>query len=143
MLTSLLLGCALGLCLGSVSGLVPGIHSNTMASILLSVQGLLLSVLGPEGLASTLFAALVTHTFLDSIPSTYLGIPDPDTALSVLPAHALCLEGLGEEAVRIAALGSALAVVAGVPLCLLCMALLPPIQPWLDWGMGVVLVGIA
>ena len=143
MLASLLLGCALGLGLGSVSGLVPGIHSNTMASVLLSLQGLLLAVLGPEGLASALFAALVTHTFLDSIPSTYLGIPDPDTALSVLPAHALCLEGLGEEAVRIAALGSALAVVAGVPLCLLCMALLPPIQPWLDWGMGIVLVGIA
>jgi len=138
-----LLGCGLGICLGTVSGLVPGFHSNTLASVLLSLQGLLLAALGPEGLASALFSALVTHTFIDSIPSTYLGIPDPDNALSVLPAHALCLEGLGEEAVRLAALGSALAVVAGIPLSLLCFLLIPPLQPYLDWGIGIILLGIA
>ena len=139
----ILIGCVIGFSMGTVSGLVPGVHSNTMASILLSIQGLLVSAIGPEGLASALFAALITHTFLDSIPSTYLGIPDPDTALSVLPAHALCLEGLGEEAVRIAALGSALAVVVGIPLSILCFLLLPPLQPYLDWGMGIILTGIA
>ncbi len=143
MIAGILLGCAIGLSAGTVSGLLPGIHSNTMASVLLSLQGLLAGIAGPEGLASALFSALVTHTFLDSIPSTYLGIPDPDTALSVLPAHALCLEGLGEEAVRIAALGSALAVVVGIPLSLLCFLLLPPLQPYLDWGMGIILTGIA
>jgi putative membrane protein len=142
-IAGLLLGCGMGFCLGTVSGLVPGVHSNTLASILLSLQGLLISVIGPEGLASALFSALIAHTFLDSIPSTYLGIPDPDTALSVLPAHALCLEGLGEEAVRIAALGSALAVVVGIPLCILCFLLLPPLQPFLDWGIGIILTGIA
>ncbi|HVP24825.1 MAG TPA: tripartite tricarboxylate transporter permease [Methanomicrobiales archaeon] len=139
----LLLGCGIGICLGTVSGLVPGIHSNTLASVLLSIQGLLVGFFGAEGLAAALFSALITHTFLDSIPSTYLGIPDPDNALSVLPAHALCLEGLGEEAVRIAALGSALAVVVGIPLCILCFLLIPPFQPWLDWGMGIILTGIA
>ena len=143
MVAGILVGCVIGFSLGIVSGLVPGIHSNTMASVLLSLQGLLLAVIGPEGLASALFSALITHTFLDNIPSTYLGIPDPDTALSVLPAHALCLEGLGEEAVRIAALGSALAVVVGIPLSLLCFLLLPPLQPYLDWGMGIILTGIA
>ncbi|HVN66075.1 MAG TPA: tripartite tricarboxylate transporter permease [Methanomicrobiales archaeon] len=143
MVVGFLAGCLAGICLGTVSGLVPGIHSNTMASVLLSLQGLCIALLGPEGLAAALVSALVTHTFLDSIPSTYLGIPDPDNALSVLPAHALCLEGLGEEAVRVAALGSALAVVAGIPLCLLCLVLLPPLQPYLDWGMGIILLGIA
>jgi putative membrane protein len=138
-----LIGCGLGICLGTLSGLVPGFHSNTLASVLLSLQGVLLAALGPEGLASALFSALITHTFIDSIPSTYLGIPDPDNALSVLPAHALCLEGLGEEAVRLAALGSALAVVAGIPLSLLCFLLLPPLQPYLDWGIGLILLGIA
>ena len=143
MVAGILIGCVIGFCMGTVSGLVPGVHSNTMASVLLSIQGLFISVIGPEGLASALFAALITHTFLDSIPSTYLGIPDPGTALSVLPAHALCLEGLGEEAVRIAALGSALAMVVGVPLTILCILLLPSIQPYLDWGIGIILIGIA
>ena len=139
----ILLGCLAGICLGTVSGLVPGFHSNTLASVLLSVQAILVAALGPDGLASALFAALITHSFIDSIPSTYLGIPDPDNAFSVLPAHALCLEGLGEEAVRVAALGSALAVVAGIPLCLLCFALIPYLQPYLDWAIGILLVGIA
>jgi putative membrane protein len=139
----ILIGCGMGVCLGTVSGLIPGFHSNTLASLLLSLQGVLLALLGPEVLASALFSALVTHTFIDSIPSTYLGIPDPDNALSVLPAHALCLQGQGEEAVRVAALGSALAVVVGIPLCLLCFLLLPPLQPYLDWGIGILLLGIA
>ncbi|HMA04382.1 MAG TPA: tripartite tricarboxylate transporter permease [Methanomicrobiales archaeon] len=143
MVAGILAGCIVGLSLGTVSGLVPGVHSNTVASALLSLQGPLISVLGPEGLAATLFSTLITHTFLSSIPGTFLGIPDPDTALSVLPAHALCLEGLGEEAVRIAALGSALAVVVGIPLSILCLLLLPPLQPYLDWGMGILLTGIA
>ena len=138
-----LLGLGIGFCLGTVSGLIPGIHSNTLASLLISAQGLLLPALGPEGVATALFVSLITYTFLDSIPSTFLGIPDPGTALSVLPAHALCLEGLGEEAVRIAALGSALAVVVGIPLSLLCILLLPPLQPYLDWGIGIILTGIA
>ena len=143
MVVGILLGCLAGICLGTVSGLVPGFHSNTLASVLLSVQAILVAALGPDGLASALFAALITHSFIDSIPSTYLGIPDPDNAFSVLPAHALCLEGLGEEAVRVAALGSALAVVAGIPLCLLCFALIPYLQPYLDWAIGILLVGIA
>jgi putative membrane protein len=34
-------------------------------------------------------------------------------------------------------------VVAGIPLCILCLLLLPPLQPYLDWGMGILLTGIA
>ncbi|MDD1639821.1 MAG: tripartite tricarboxylate transporter permease, partial [Methanomicrobiales archaeon] len=101
MMWSLLAGTVLGVAIGTVSGLVPGVHANTMASVLLGGEAVLASVFGPEALGAALFAALVTHTFLDIIPSTFLGIPDADTALAVLPAHALCLEGKGEEAVRI------------------------------------------
>jgi len=91
-----LAGVAFGIILGMVSGLVPGLHANTMAGILLGMQALLLPYFGPLALAAVMFSALITHTFLDSIPSTFLGIPDADTALSVLPAHALCLDGKGE-----------------------------------------------
>jgi putative membrane protein len=121
----ILVGTLLGVALGTVSGLLPGIHANTLAGILLSLQVILLPVIGPLALAATMFAALITHTFVDSIPSTFLGIPDADTALAVLPAHALCLEGNGEEAVRVAALGSACAMVIAVPLSIICYFLLP------------------
>jgi len=142
-LVGVIIGTGLGLLLGSISGLVPGIHANTMAGLLLSVQPVLLGMIGVDAVASSLFAALVTHTFLDTIPSTFLGVPDPDTALSVLPAHALCLAGKGEEAVRISALGSAGAVVTTVPLFAVCLVVLPIIQPAVDWGIGVLLVGVA
>jgi len=143
MMWSLLAGTVLGVAIGTVSGLVPGVHANTMASVLLGGEAILASVFGPEALGAALFAALVTHTFLDIIPSTFLGIPDADTALAVLPAHALCLEGKGEEAVRIGALGSAMAVILSLPLTLVFLLLLPPLQPFLDIWIGVVILAVS
>ena len=142
LMIEILTGTLLGVVLGTVSGLLPGIHANTLAGVLLSLEVILLPVIGPGALAATMFAALITHTFVDSIPSTFLGIPDADTALAVLPAHALCLEGHGEEAVRIAALGSACAMIFSVPLALACYVLLPALQPVFDWGIGLVLVAV-
>jgi putative membrane protein len=136
----ILLGTFIGVLLGTISGIIPGVHANTLAGVLLSLQALLLSVLGPVALAGTLFAALITHTFVDALPSTFLGIPEADTSLAVLPAHALCLEGNGEEAVRIAALGSACAMVIAVPVSVLCFLLLPALQPFFDWWIGILLV---
>ncbi|WP_321505198.1 tripartite tricarboxylate transporter permease [uncultured Methanoregula sp.] len=136
----ILLGVLVGVALGTVSGIIPGVHANTLAAVLLSFQLALLSLLGPVALAGAMFAALITHTFVDAIPSTFLGIPDTDTSLAVLPAHALCMEGNGEEAVRIAALGSACAMVIAVPLSVLCFFALPALQPYFDWWIGILLV---
>lgn len=133
-------GVIIGVILGTISGIIPGVHANTLAGVLLSFQIALLSLLGPVALAGAMFAALITHTFVDAIPSTFLGIPDADTSLAVLPAHALCLEGNGEEAVRIAALGSACAMVIAVPLSVLCFFALPALQPYFDWWIGILLI---
>ncbi|HON81591.1 MAG TPA: tripartite tricarboxylate transporter permease [Methanoregulaceae archaeon] len=138
-----LAGVAAGIVLGAISGLVPGIHVNTMAGGLLAVQTSLIPVFGPEMVAAAMVAALITHTFLDTIPSTFLGIPDPDTALSVIPSHALCLEGKGEEAVRIAALGSAGGFIAGILVALGLLLVAPYIQSTVDWGAGIVITAVA
>ena len=53
----------------------------------------------------------VTHTFLDAIPSIFLGAPDSGLELSVLPGHKLLLEGRGYEAVVLTAIGSLFAVI--------------------------------
>lgn len=136
----ILLGTLVGIVLGTISGIIPGVHANTLAGVLISLQAGLLAVLGPVALACTLFAALITHTFVDAIPSTFLGVPDADTSLAVLPAHALCLEGNGEEAVRIAALGSACAMIIAVPLSLICFVILPALQSYFDWWIGILLI---
>jgi putative membrane protein len=139
----LLIGIAIGVVLGTVSGLIPGVHANTMAGVLLGLQAGVLSWVGSEVLAAALFAALITHTFLDIIPSTFLGVPSPDTAVSVLPAHALCLEGKGEEAVRIAALGSAAAAVIAIPLSVALFCFIPLLQPFIDWWIGILIIAVA
>ena len=138
----IVIGVLLGVLLGTISGLIPGVHANTLAGILLGAQAVLLAVLGPLALAGAMFAALITHTFVEAIPSTFLGVPDADTSLSVLPAHALCLEGNGEEAVRIAALGSACAIIIAVPLSVLCYIFLPALQPYFDWGIGILIIAV-
>jgi len=139
----LLAGVAAGIVLGTISGLLPGVHVNTMAGGLLAVQAALIPVFGPEMIAAAMIAALITHTFLDTIPSTFLGIPDPDTALSVIPSHALCLEGRGEEAVRISALGSAGGFIAGIPVALALFLVAPYIQGPLDWAVGIIITAVA
>ncbi|MCK8518052.1 tripartite tricarboxylate transporter permease [Methanoculleus sp. 7T] len=143
MLASIMIGAAIGIGCGVISGLVPGIHANTMAGVLLSLQALLLAWFDPVVIASAMFAALVTHTFLDCVPGTFLGIPDADTSLAVLPAHSLCLEGRGEEAVRISALGSAAGVALSLPLALAFVLVLPALQPGIDWGIGLIILAVA
>ncbi|ASJ03417.1 hypothetical protein A3L09_09170 [Thermococcus profundus] len=85
-----------GLLMGTFTGLTPGIHVNTLA--------------GMGGSFCLLFAMGLTHTFLDTFPSTFLGVPDEGTALSILPAHKLVLAGRGKEVIILALWSSFLAV---------------------------------
>ena len=97
----------IGIVGGTISGVLPGIHVNTLSAFL--------SKLG-VGNNLLLFAMGLVHTFLDVIPSAFLGVPDEGTALGVLPAHRLILRGRAMEVVRIALWSSFLAVVLAVPL---------------------------
>ena len=100
----LLAGCLLGV----FTGLTPGVHINLISLLLLSLSPFFLTFLSPLLLAVVIISMSITHTFLDVIPSTYLGAPNEDTALSVLPNHRLLLEGNGYHAVKLATIGSLL-----------------------------------
>lgn len=98
----------LGFVLGILSGLTPGLHLNNFASMLLAISPqLILLGLTPFQMASIILSASISQTFFDAIPAIFLGAPDSETALSVLPGQRLMLEGRGIEAVRLSALGSA------------------------------------
>lgn len=129
-----------GMLCGTVSGLTPGIHANMIAALLLGFSPILLPIMGPEGMAAILIATLVTHSFLEIIPATFLGVPDEGTSLSVLPAHALTLDGRGEEAVRISALGSLWGVIFAVPLALSALWFIPLLQDSVDIVTGSLLI---
>ena len=143
MATEIIAGILIGTILGTISGLIPGIHANTMAGILVAAESGLLAILGAPAVGIALFSALVVHTFTDCVPSTFFGVPDADTAISVLPAHALCMQGHGEEAVRLSAMGSAVSVVMVMPLFAVFMFFLPGLQSYIDWWLGIILILVA
>lgn len=104
-LFSLLAISILGSLIGCMTGLIPGLHVNTIALLLLSAAPIFFgdSFILPSSL---IVAASISHTFLNIIPSTFIGAPEEDTALVLLPAHAMLLEGNGYKAISISATGS-------------------------------------
>ena len=82
------------------------------------------------------------QTFHDIIPSVFLGAPDGDTALAVLPGHRLLLDGAGAEAVRLSALGSAGSVVASLLFVLPFSLFFGTIYPYLEEHMAWILISI-
>lgn len=88
----------LGICLGIVTGLVPGFHVNTLIPVLLSLTFL---TSNPFLLAVLIVSISVSQIFISFIPSIFLGAPEADTSLSVLPGHRILFEGRGYEAIRL------------------------------------------
>src|SRR5262245_38030147 len=122
LLATALAGALAGACLGMLAGLVPGLHVNNVAQGAVAGRGLFMIGMGwVAGTASGdpevaypacafLVGAALGHSFTDEIPAVFLGAPNPETALSVLPGHRLLMAGHGTAAVRAAAKGSALGV---------------------------------
>lgn len=127
-----------GYLLGIVSGLLPGVHTNNFALALVAFSPFLAEKgVAPFYIALIILSNAVSHTFHDIIPSVFLGAPDGDTALAVLPGHRLLLEGAGAEAIRLSALGSAGSVFTSMlfllPFSLFFGAFYPYIQDSMVW----------
>lgn len=107
-----------GIVVGCAAGLLPGVHVNNTSAILLGITPSL-AALGLPTLyvAVIIVASTISQSFLDIVPSIFLGAPDEATAMAVLPGHRMLLEGRGVEAVRLSAMGSALAI--GISLILI------------------------
>ena len=134
----------LGFILGILSGLTPGLHLNNFAALLLALSPQLMDLgLTPYQMASIILAASISQTFFDAIPAIFLGAPDSDTALTVLPGQRLMLEGRGIEAVRLSALGSAGSIVIALFLVLPLSWIFSCYYDYLTKYVGVLLLGIA
>jgi len=69
----------------------------------------------------------ITHTFLDFIPSIFLGAPEEDSFLSVLPGHQMLQEGRGHEAYVTTIYGSLIALIIILLFTPLYLTFLPSI----------------
>src|SRR3972149_6387882 len=111
MLVEILLFLLLGILAGTFTVLMPGIHINLVSAILISLSLGLLSSINHLFLIVFVVSMSITHTFVDFIPSVFLGCPDTDTELSILPGHELLKEGKGHAAVLLTNYGSIAAII--------------------------------
>ena len=125
-----------------LTGLTPGLHINLVALILFSISPILLGYTNVIAVASFIIAMSITHTFTDFISATYLGAPADDTALAVLPAHRLLLDGKGHEAIRLTTIGSLLCLILTIALAPLLVLIVPIIFNYLKNYIGWILLAV-
>ena len=97
----------LGIIAGIFTGLLPAIHINLVAIILLSAFDS--SPFDPTLLAVFICSMAIAHSFLDFIPSLVFGMPSGDTVIAMLPGHKLLKKGRGKEAIFLSACGGLIA----------------------------------
>jgi putative membrane protein len=132
MLAEFIIAVSLGVLAGVIAGLLPGIHSNLLAVILLALSSILLSTYGIPIFYLVIFivAMSIAQCFLDFIPSIYLGAPDEDTVLSVMPGHELLLEGKGHQAIILTIIGSVIGLILFAVITPIFIYFLPAIYPF-------------
>lgn len=101
-----ILSIIVGVVFGVITGLIPGIHINLVASVILGLSPILLNIFPVMSLVCCIIALGITHSFIDFIPSLLFGVPNADTALSVLPGHKMVLQAKGLDALYLSGLGS-------------------------------------
>ncbi len=110
MLIQIILSLLIGILAGTLTGLIPGIHINLIGVLLISLSASLFISINPIYLIVFIVSMAITHTFIDFIPSIFLGCPDTDTELSVLPGHELLKKGQGYQAIILTCYGSLAAI---------------------------------
>ncbi|RMF05194.1 hypothetical protein D6764_05310 [Candidatus Woesearchaeota archaeon] len=146
MLLQILLGAGAGVSAGIVTGLTPGVHINLIAGILLAAATSkpdILDIMPLEALGAFIVSMAVTHTFMDFIPSTFLGVPDSGTELSVLPAHRLSLRGFGNHAVFLSLIGSFLSLLATLALLPFLAYAIPPLYEVIKPRIGALILALS
>lgn len=124
-MSELVIACFFGVLIGTITGMVPGIHVNTAGAILFASSAFLLDFLSPEFLCVLMVAMSIAHALLEFIPSMLLGVPEEGTALSILPGHRMVLEGRSKETIRIVAIGSFGAIIVTILMLPIFAILLP------------------
>lgn len=96
----------LGILAGVFTGLIPGIHNNMIAQIVLLNAGILLLFFSLNDLIIFIICVGLVHSFTSFIPAILFGVPSEDSSMSILPAHQLVLKGKAYEAIFLSSIGS-------------------------------------
>jgi putative membrane protein len=132
MIIEIIIAIILGIVVGIFTGLFPGIHINLVGTFLVTLSSSFSNHSFMIYLVVFISSLAIAHTFIDFIPSIFLGCPDTDTELAVLPGHEMLKQGKGHEAVMRTAYGGLsgviLLVLLFLPLSFLLSKTYPTIQ---------------
>lgn len=93
----------IGISIGLITALIPGLHSNTIISIA-SQTGMPFI----EYFIITIFAG---HMVASYIPAIFFGIPEQNDVVSIMPGQRLAAKGQGMQALKIVLISSLVAVI--------------------------------
>lgn len=133
----------LGVLVGALTGITPGIHINLVSALLLASSAFLLARFHLSSIVLVVFlvSIAITHTFVDFIPSIFLGAPDKDdNALSVLPGHQMLIKGEAYSAVVYTLYGSISALFIILAFTPLFVHFLPAVYPYAQRIMPFILI---
>jgi len=133
----------LGILAGTFTGLIPGIHMNLIGALLISASVSFLFFLPPLYLVVFISSMAIAHTFVDFIPSVFLGCPDTDTELSILPGHELLKEGKGHAAVMLTAYGGMAAILLIMILTFPLIMVVRKVYPFAQAFMPYILMAVS
>jgi putative membrane protein len=147
MLFQLVIALLLGVFIGIITGLFPGIHINLVGAFLISLSSTLFIGIPSIYLVAFIASLAIAHTFIDFIPSIFLGCPDSDTELSILPGHELLKRGEGHSAVMRTAyeglISCFLLILLAFPLAFIVSKIYPTLQkaiPFLLIGICIIMI---
>ncbi len=148
-LFTLLALCA-GIAVGVVTGLLPGLHVNVVAALLVATVATTNTATWGVPAAVFVVAVSVTHAFFDYVPSLFLGVPGAEV-YALLPGQKMIRAGRGAEALALAVWGTWGGLLGGFAVAALLLVLSlsgldllrwaeRALQPWLFWVLAVICV---
>jgi len=118
-----ILFCFLGIGLGLAMGMVPGMHINNFLPFFSALA------LSNQQFFFLVIAMSMSYVFSSLFPSILLGIPNEDTALTVLPGHRLALEGNAYSSLVISLISGFLVIFISAPFLIVFLKFLPLLYP--------------
>lgn len=128
---------AIGFAIGFLGGLMPGLHSNTLISVLWGLG------LDERALAIMIIALFPAHIISSFVPSVFFGVPDSSTVLSVLPGQRMVLRGEGLVALRAILLSCVVAALLSCAIFPVSLDLFPAAYGIMRGQMGWILLAIS
>ncbi len=120
----LLLFSLVGVALGLVAGILPGLHPNQFFVMLIAMLPSL-KWMGEEALVALIISTAISNLFFNYIPSIFFSLPDESTVVNVLPGHRMVLKGKGLDALMISILGAFLTILVIIAYMPFFMLLVP------------------